>query len=227
MQLHNWHKPLEGAWSGISFAEACAQLFVDALCYTLLGFYLEQVLPKAYGVRRSVWFPLHWVAELLGGSRQVGVGENGSPSHALGSTSSGGAEEVGDTTRFEPVALPNVCQLETEQRCVRIQNLRKTFVRDLPNLWINFTPLCFSLILLMSSVLQNTPDGEKVAVHGLTLSMYEGQIFVLLGHNGAGKTTTIHMLTGLYEPTSGDAQVFGKSVSNNMLEVRNTISVCP
>ena len=26
-----------------------------------------------------------------------------------------------------------------------------------------------------------TPDGEKVAVHGLDLTLYEGQIFVLLG----------------------------------------------
>ena len=32
---------------------------------------------------------------------------------------------------------------------------------------------------------------EKVAVDGLNLDIYEGQIFGLLGHNGAGKTTTI------------------------------------
>ena len=58
----------------------------------------------------------------------------------------------------------------------------------------------------------DTPDGEKVAVHGLNMTLYEGQIFVLLGHNGAGKTTTINMLTGLYEPTSGDAVVYGRCV---------------
>jgi ATP-binding cassette subfamily A (ABC1) protein 3 len=44
-----------------------------------------------------------------------------------------------------------------------------------------------------------------VAVDGLDLDLYEGQILSLLGHNGAGKTTTISMLTGLTSVTSGDA----------------------
>ena len=37
---------------------------------------------------------------------------------------------------------------------------------------------------------------RKVAVDGLSLNMYEGQITALLGHNGAGKTTTMSILTG-------------------------------
>ena len=37
---------------------------------------------------------------------------------------------------------------------------------------------------------------RRVAVDGLNLNMYEGQITALLGHNGAGKTTTISILTG-------------------------------
>jgi ATP-binding cassette, subfamily A (ABC1), member 3 len=41
--------------------------------------------------------------------------------------------------------------------------------------------------------------GDKVAVNNLSMTMYSGQIFALLGHNGAGKTTTISMLTGLIE----------------------------
>lgn len=41
-------------------------------------------------------------------------------------------------------------------------------------------------------------DGKKKrAVRDLNLTIYNDQIFVLLGHNGAGKTTTISMLTGL------------------------------
>jgi len=38
---------------------------------------------------------------------------------------------------------------------------------------------------------------KKIAVNNLDLTMYNGQIFALLGHNGAGKTTTLSMLTGL------------------------------
>lgn len=33
--------------------------------------------------------------------------------------------------------------------------------------------------------------GNKLAVDGLTLGFYEGQITSFLGHNGAGKTTTM------------------------------------
>lgn len=38
--------------------------------------------------------------------------------------------------------------------------------------------------------------GNKMAVNGLSLDIYKGQITVLLGHNGAGKTTTMSMITG-------------------------------
>jgi len=44
------------------------------------------------------------------------------------------------------------------------------------------------------------------------MTMYNGQIFALLGHNGAGKTTTLSMLTGLLYPTSGKAEVFGINI---------------
>jgi ABC-type polysaccharide/polyol phosphate transport system ATPase subunit len=52
--------------------------------------------------------------------------------------------------------------------------------------------------------------GEKVAVAGTSLNLYEGQITALLGHNGAGKTTTMSMITGLFPPTSGTAIVNGE-----------------
>lgn len=34
-------------------------------------------------------------------------------------------------------------------------------------------------------------NGSRVAVNGLSLDFYEGQITSFLGHNGAGKTTTM------------------------------------
>jgi ABC-2 type transport system ATP-binding protein len=53
--------------------------------------------------------------------------------------------------------------------------------------------------------------GETVAVDGLTLEVYPGEVFGFLGHNGAGKTTTVRLLNGVLAPSSGSAQVLGLS----------------
>ena len=53
-------------------------------------------------------------------------------------------------------------------------------------------------------------DGKEVqAVRGIDLEIRRGEIFSLLGPNGAGKTTTISMISGLVEPTRGDAEIGG------------------
>ena len=56
--------------------------------------------------------------------------------------------------------------------------------------------------------------GETLAVDGLDLSVYEGEIFGFLGPNGAGKTTTLRMLLGLVRPTSGTALLNGGDASD-------------
>ena len=55
--------------------------------------------------------------------------------------------------------------------------------------------------------------GGLIAVNELDLSVKQGEIFGLIGPNGAGKTTIFNLLTGVYEPTSGDIIVCGKRVN--------------
>ena len=66
-----------------------------------------------------------------------------------------------------------------------------------------------------------------MAVDGVNLKMYKGQIFALLGHNGAGKTTCISMLTGLITSTEGKAKIFDKDLFGEMDDVRKFMGVCP
>lgn len=68
---------------------------------------------------------------------------------------------------------------------------------------------------------------NKVAVNSLDLTIYENELFALLGMNGAGKTTTIKMLSCLTPPTSGDAFLLNYSIINNPQKVKELINISP
>jgi branched-chain amino acid transport system ATP-binding protein len=54
--------------------------------------------------------------------------------------------------------------------------------------------------------------GGLCAVNELTLEVNKGEIFGLIGPNGAGKTTIFNLLTGVYQPTSGEIHFNGKRI---------------
>lgn len=65
------------------------------------------------------------------------------------------------------------------------------------------------------------------AVNNLSLSTFQNELLVLLGHNGAGKTTTISCLSGLVKPTTGSATAFGLDIFNKPEEAADFLGVCP
>jgi ABC-2 type transport system ATP-binding protein len=69
--------------------------------------------------------------------------------------------------------------------------------------------------------------GPLTVVDGLSLEIFEGEVFGLLGPNGAGKTTSISMMCGLLKPDSGQVIIQGKSVTNGDATVRTRVGVCP
>jgi ABC-2 type transport system ATP-binding protein len=52
---------------------------------------------------------------------------------------------------------------------------------------------------------------ETQAVKDITFAVDKGERVAFIGPNGAGKSTTIKMLVGILYPTSGEAQVLGKT----------------
>jgi ABC-2 type transport system ATP-binding protein len=65
------------------------------------------------------------------------------------------------------------------------------------------------------------------AVKGINFQIASGEIYSLLGPNGAGKTTTISMITGLLEPSSGDALIGGYSILSQPLEAKKLMGIVP
>jgi branched-chain amino acid transport system ATP-binding protein len=55
--------------------------------------------------------------------------------------------------------------------------------------------------------------GGLTAVKELDMNVRRGEIFGLIGPNGAGKTTVFNLLTGVYEPTSGDIFIDGTRIN--------------
>ena len=66
---------------------------------------------------------------------------------------------------------------------------------------------------------------ELVAVDHLSLEIFEGEVFGLLGPNGSGKTTTINCLLSLLSFDKGDIQIFGKDMSPTAYDIKKDIGV--
>ena len=55
--------------------------------------------------------------------------------------------------------------------------------------------------------------GDFVAVDNVSLSIFKGEIFCLLGGSGCGKTTLLRMLAGFESPTSGRILIDGQDMA--------------
>jgi ABC-type multidrug transport system ATPase subunit len=178
-------------------------MFADVLIYILIGFYFEEVLPRAWGVPRPFYFPFlpsFW-REVISDIKDAWA--HGGKDASLSAfddkvppfTESKGGHLI------EPLDSVLTTKLAS-QHALSARGITKSF---------------------------STPDGKKVAVDNLDVDIFEGQILCLLGHNGAGKTTTMQILTGTLGPDQGEMNVFGYNLRTKagMRHLRNQLGVCP
>ena len=71
----------------------------------------------------------------------------------------------------------------------------------------------------MGAVTENNADDEDIiwALRDVTFEVQEGEVLGVIGANGAGKSTLLRILSGITEPTSGQAEIHGQIAS--LLEV--------
>jgi phospholipid/cholesterol/gamma-HCH transport system ATP-binding protein len=74
-----------------------------------------------------------------------------------------------------------------------------------------------------------THYGKRMILNGISLTIYQGEIMVIMGGSGSGKSTLLRYLLGLHKPTSGSISVLGKDITRiseqEMYELRKHMGV--
>jgi ABC-type multidrug transport system, ATPase component len=69
--------------------------------------------------------------------------------------------------------------------------------------------------------------GTKEVLHGIDLTIQNGELFGFIGHNGAGKTTTIRAMVGILDFEEGSITINGKSIKDQAKEVKKELAYIP
>jgi len=185
------------------FATVLWMNFLFFFVVLISGLYLENVLPAAAGVRKSIWFPFqksYWVQ-----SDEQDAEKNEKDIENQANNKIGNSNDVEENTdekrdidpeNFEDIP-DNLRRKEDNNEFLEVKNLKKRF------------------------------DKGFLAINGLNTSMYEDEIFALLGHNGAGKTTTINVLCGMLAASTGEAKIYGYDIKTQMKQIRKIMGICP
>ncbi|KAJ3592037.1 hypothetical protein NHX12_007167 [Muraenolepis orangiensis] len=180
-----------------SFGWMCWLLLIDSLLYFLIGAYVRMVFPGQYGIAAPWYFPV---------------------------------------TRSFWAGLCSVCRKpgSKEGRGLLFTNILQTnqpvFAEDKEkdqNVFSSGSDQEFQGLPVGVALHRLTKMyGDRMALRDLDVSFYEGHVTSLLGHNGAGKTTTMSLLTGLFAPSSGSIEVYGRDMLTNIEAIRKDLGVC-
>ncbi|GLH97085.1 ABC transporter ATP-binding protein [Phytohabitans aurantiacus] len=68
--------------------------------------------------------------------------------------------------------------------------------------------------------------GRIEALHGISITVGEGEIVALIGANGAGKTTTMRAVSGLRPVATGTVRFAGEDITNLRADLRVIRGIC-
>ncbi|XP_008296369.1 ATP-binding cassette sub-family A member 12 [Stegastes partitus] len=179
-----------------SFGWLCWLMLIDSILYFIVGAYIRMVFPGKYGIPAPWYFPF-----------KLSFWADLCSCRKSKSRMSTGLLFTNIMQNNQPVF--------SDDKGKGTSNLSSTAGE-------NFSELPVGVALHGLSKIY----GDKAAIENLNVSFYEGHVTSLLGHNGAGKTTTMSLLTGLFAPTSGTIEVYGRDMQADIDAVRQDLGVC-
>ncbi|XP_054722736.1 ATP-binding cassette sub-family A member 2-like [Uloborus diversus] len=186
-----------------SLRSVALMMITDAVLYSLLVWYIENVHPGSYGLPKPWYFPFtksYWFS-------------NSKSDHECSCLT--------DCWRFVSNRKKwGLSVIDNEQACAMTN-------RTADNQYFEPDPANLPLGVCVENLVKVYKSGNKVAVNKLSLNLYENQITSFLGHNGAGKTTTMSILTGLFPPSSGYAIIYAHDIRTEMDIIRQSMGMCP
>ncbi|KAG7457171.1 hypothetical protein MATL_G00243640 [Megalops atlanticus] len=234
--------PLEG--DQYSFFMSIRMMALDSVLYAVLAWYLDNVFPGQYGIGRPFYFPLqpsYWRGPEPAATRPAGT--------APEKPDATNPEKEEDAQSMKPPETPETKESnESDKKACKHQDRREKKEKEKEEqlkkmeegtknqeetgptargLLFEPEPEGLTPGVVVKDLVKIFKSGSRPAVDGLTITFYEGQITSFLGHNGAGKTTTMSILTGLFPPTSGTAQIYGKDILTEMDYIRQSLGMCP
>jgi len=79
--------------------------------------------------------------------------------------------------------------------------------------------------LKISNLMKSFPGMDRPAVNNVDLDIKTGELVAFLGPSGCGKTTILKMITGLFQPDSGDITLDNESLLPIATEKRGVVMV--
>ena len=197
--------------------------FIDFFLYLFLGYYLQNVLPHEFGIKKP------WNFICLSCCSCDDKKKKNQNNERISKELNDKEEEINfnnikNGTELAPIDSQKRNLKNNNESKETTVNKDKNFEGE--DLYKDKTNPDDAL--RVENIVKVFEDGKR-AVDNVSLNFYKDEIFALLGHNGAGKTTLISMLTGLYEATEGKAYYDGYDIldSNNINEFRKVLGICP
>ncbi|GJJ67939.1 ABC-2 type transport system ATP-binding protein [Entomortierella parvispora] len=184
--------------SGTLMFRCLLMLLGESIFFILVALYVDAVVPSEYGVHRPWHFPI------------TGWFKSSSKATVRDPESSLARSRLKASSDEDTESLDGGDADVHEER-------NKVSTRYDPEI----TPL------IINNLYHRYPGKVEAALRGMSFGVEANTVLGLLGPNGAGKSTLIHLLTGLYEPTSGTASVAGANIRTDMHLVHSRMGVCP